>query len=245
MDGGRARVVVWNAERKSANGPVGKLVRQRLAGLGPHVCVVTEAESALMPDSGHAITSVPMPEDWYRDAERKVVVWSREPWTERIELDWPSAHDARIACARTMTPLGPLWVCGVCIPWAHSRVRWSDAKRRPWQDHLEFLDLLGPFLRTLESEGAAIVAGDYNQRRPRKYQPRKAYDSLTATLADPWTVVTAGSVPGIDEQVIDHVAVNGQLVAESVLGFSNRDEDGRRLSDHSGVIVELCGAPTP
>jgi len=235
------RLVVWNAERKSASGPVGRRIKTRLERFGADVCIITEAEAGLMPEGGHTVTSEAMPFGRFREPERKVVMWSRQRWTEQVAFESPSHFAARTVCARTTTPIGPLWVCGVCIPWRGSRVRFSDEKRRPWEDHLAHLDRLGPVLEDLASRDRSVVAGDFNQHVPRAGQPKRVYERLVGGLAEPWSIVTKGIVPDIDDQVIDHLAVNASLVAKAVAGVPHTD-GGRRLSDHTGVVVELRAA---
>ncbi len=46
-------------------------------------------------------------------------------------------------------------------------------------------------------------------------------------------------VPGIDRQVIDHVAHSASITVRDLEGFDRRDADGRPLSDHDGVRFVL------
>lgn len=80
--------------------------------------------------------------------------------------------------------------------------------RDPWQDHLTYLEHLEP-----------LLAG---------------HDRAVPILV----VATAGSVPGIDRQVIDHAA-HSSLTVRDVEGFDRHDADGRPLSDHDAVALLL------
>ena len=82
-----------------------------------------------------------------------------------------------------------------------------------------------------------MVTGDYNQRVPRRHTPVAVHEELDRAFT-PLDFVTAGPVPGLDAPVIDHVAVGPALGARSVEGIS-RMVDGRRVSDHDGVVVDL------
>ena len=97
----------------------------------------------------------------------------------------------------------------------------------------------------------ALVGGDFNQAVPRiKGQPHQAYERLTTVLGLPaWTIVTAGATaPNIAKSgadpvhrpLIDHLALNAPLTATAAEGIPNHDQDGHRLSDHTGCVVRLA-----
>ncbi|MEQ8667771.1 MAG: hypothetical protein RIC12_01280 [Pirellulales bacterium] len=86
-----------------------------------------------------------------------------------------------------------------------------------------------------------VVVGDFNQRILRKGSPLNVHQRLTDTFRG-WNIVTTGLVPGIDAQVIDHVALSDGLCADEVIGFSQQSEDGVRLSDHDGIVMQVAKA---
>jgi hypothetical protein len=96
-----------------------------------------------MPPGGHTITARPLPHAYLRPPERRVLAWSREPWTDVEDYA-----------------------------------------------HLEALRLPG---------------------------------------SDP-----------VHRRLIDHLAVNAPLTATAVEGIPNHDQDGHRLSDHTGCVVRLA-----
>ena len=53
---------------------------------------------------------------------------------------------------------------------------------------------------------------------------------------------TAGVRPVTVRQLIDHVALSRHFTVESVHDWDGRVE-GRKLSDHSGVLIDLRAAP--
>ena len=258
------RVLVWNAERKSPRGPIGSRIPNFLARMTPDVVILTEGEVDLLPPDGEVIAARPLPDAHLRPAERRVLAWSRWPWTEvedyaafetlRLSSSTdPDEHEdpratlpGRLVSGTTRTALGPLRVHGMCIPWNFARVRWSEVKRRPWQDHMAYLDAVAPVLAETPADRPAIAGGDFNQAVPRiKGQPVAPSERLAEVFAPPWTIATSGATAPVDDNpakaLIDHLATHGRLDTRSVQGFGNRDHDGRRLSDHSGCVVEISG----
>lgn len=272
-----ARILVWNAERKSPRGIVGARIPAFLARHTPDIILLTEGELGLMPPGGHTITARPLPASYLRPPERRALAWSREPWSgvedyahleaHRLPGSGDPEHPAatlpgRLVSGTTTTALGPIRVHALCIPWNFSRVRWSDVKRRPWQDHLAFLDALAPILANTPADAPAntpvIVGGDFNQRVPRTAgYPITPAERLAQVFAPPWTIVTAGvTAPtepasaahpdGAPAPLIDHLAVNATLAPANTPAaletFGPHDHDGRRLSDHTGCVVTLVRA---
>ena len=87
-----------------------------------------------------------------------------------------------------------------------------------------------------------MLAGDFNQRLPRRSVPTPVHQALLDTLGDRFTVATTGPVAPIDEQTVDHIALTGGLHAASIRSISNLGPDGRKLSDHFGIAAELWTA---
>ena len=84
-----------------------------------------------------------------------------------------------------------------------------------------------------------MVIGDFNQTFPRRWQPKKVSEALASAVAGFVEIATAGHDPELDRQSIDHLAHSRELRAVSVTAFG-RFDDGLKLSDHNGVVVELA-----
>jgi endonuclease/exonuclease/phosphatase family metal-dependent hydrolase len=111
--------------------------------------------------------------------------------------------------------------------------------RKPWEDHLAYLRGLEDVL--LQHQGQPLVViGDFNQTVPGSWQPKRVSETLTTALAGLVEIATAGQQPGLDKQLIDHVAHSREMKPVSVRAFS-RFDGGLKLSDHNGVVVELEG----
>lgn len=239
------KLVTWNLEWATAVSPRGKKLERRLLAQAPDVAVLTETVVDFMavtpkgePDKpSHTICSEPRPLFKGAPRRRKVVVWSRNPWREVDADGRGTLTDGRFVRGVTETPIGPVEVWGVCIPWPDSHVRSGTCDKKRWEDHLDYLRDLGRLLRAEPKQAPRVVAGDFNQRIPRKRNPKYAYDALIEAFA-PLTLATTGDLGPEARQTIDHVAHTSDLSASPVTVLSEIDGD-RRLSDHFGVGVEL------
>jgi len=200
---------------------------------------LTEALLDLAPSSGHLIASEA--DYGYRAParRRKVMLWSREPWRSVDSIGFPTLPGGRFVRGITQTPIGPLAIIGVCIPWREAHVRTGRRDRRLWEDHLEYLRGLAACVTPPIGLPMALV-GDFNQQIPPLRSPPAVAEELAALLK-PYRVVTAGAVQGLAGPVIDHVALSPPLEAESVVGIDARQR-GITVSDHPGIVVRLAGS---
>ncbi len=240
------KLVNWNLEWANPGYPRGRELKRRLLAQAPDVAVLTETVADFLakgPEAGdrevtgHTICSEPRPMFKGAPRRRKVVVWSRSPWREVDTDGRGTLTDGRFARGITDTPLGPIEVWGVCIPWRDSHVRTGTCDKRIWEDHLDYLRDLGRLLREEPKALPRIVAGDFNQRIPRRRSPRYAYEALIEAF-EPLNIATIGGLGPDARQTIDHVAHSSDLAASPVTVLSEMDGD-RSLSDHFGVAVEL------
>ena len=193
----------------------------------------------LLSDSGHAICSRPDYGYPMKEGRRKVMLWSREPWRQVDDVGIDSMPPGRFVSGVTGTSIGEIAVVGVCIPWFGSRTeaRRGDERKRRWEDHGSYLAGLAEVLRRRPAS-RMVVMGDFNQIiGPGGTAPDALRSALREALPPGMDVVTAGlSFRG--RRCIDHVALSGDLGAESVAVISNA-ADGRALSDHFGSIADV------
>jgi hypothetical protein len=105
----------------------------------------------------------------------------------------------------TDTPLGLIDVTAICIPWSRAHVSGGRRDRRPWEDHLKFIEGVTPLLKA-EPSRPRILLGDFNQRIPRGSQPMRAFEALHGML-EPWfELATAGVKDRQGRAAIDHLA---------------------------------------
>lgn len=229
------RVGTWNLEwARPGNARHDRAVRH-LGRLDADVIVTTEDSLHDWAEYPHRIDGGP---DWgypIRGQRRKVIAWSRTPWSLVGHLDAPSTRGRFVQGTTTLDGM-TYRVLGVCIPWREAHVRSGRADRDGWAEHIDFCEALGPAISESVSAGRTIVAGDFNQRLPRSRQPLDAAHALTEALG-PLRVATAGDQPV--GQLIDHVALSPDMSVQEVVSWSNII-DGERTSDHSGVAVTIA-----
>ena len=158
-----------------------------------------------------------------------------------------SIDRARFVSGVTDTPVGPVRVLAICIPWAMAEVvHRAGPRRAPWELHHRYLADLAAVLDGLADQDTEplVVAGDFNQRVPRVTGGnRAAAEALAATFAG-MTIATAGRLEGCRRPGIDHIACNPALDVVRSWGWPN-DVGGVRYSDHDGAAVEFRRRPDP
>lgn len=233
-------VMVWNIEWAEPESRRGRLIRAASDAIAPDILCLPEAPVGFMGDPDHTIASTP--DHGYRSPpeRRKVVVWSRRGWRGVDAVGDPDLPPGRFVTATTDTPLGPMAVIGVCVPWSHAHVTGGRRDRRPWDERLAYLDGLERHLRVRTDLNRMLVLGDVNQRIPRTRQPLLVYDRLVTAIPDDMTVATAGPLPPLGAAMIDHVFAGRGLFVHAVRAV-DRVIDGVNVSDHHGVVVTFVG----
>lgn len=226
----------WNLEWTSPSSKRGSLVREVIADVDPDVACYTEINRDLAPD-GHTIEAN---EDYgypHSGNRRKVILWSRQPWTQ-IDVFGDSAMPrGRFASAVTQ---GIRFV-GFCIPWKDAHVRSGRRDREPWEDHLAYCSGLARILAELSrKEEPVCVIGDFNQRIPRVTQPEHVAQSLMEAIPSNFSIATEGMKDPEKKNLVDHVAGCSRLSISVDRIVSRFAPCGTRLSDHPGVVATVA-----
>lgn len=224
------RVATWNVQWAAPRSARGVRVSAKLDAIKADILVITEGLPGLLPAHGYLIDAG---SDWgyaEKPGRRKVLAWSKRPWRE-LHLVETGAAKGRVLAAVSDTDDGPVRVIAVCIPWQDAHVKTGRKDRKGWEEHVECCGQLLAFRHAFDRGVPTLVAGDFNQRIPRKRQPIRAEEALDAALVD-MTVWTQGDTHC--GQLIDHIAGSADLAFDSVEVWSAGDADGA-LSDHSGV----------
>lgn len=230
------RIVNWNVEWRRPQSSAAETLRARIFEQTPDIICLTESYRDFLPASGHRIEGESDYGYPIRDGRRKVLLWSKQPWADVDAVGHPELPTGRFIRGTTGTPIGPIEVVGVCIPWSGAHVSSGRRDRKRWEDHLRYLDALARVLPVEQSR--LVVAGDFNQRVPRTIAPVAAYRALDKAVLSRLRLVTMGTVEPACCQLIDHIAISPDLKARSVQSLSNMDGE-RRLSDHLGVAATL------
>ncbi len=126
------RILNWNTEFVSPRARSDKfeLIRATISGCSADVICLTEAYPEAMPDGGYLIRSR---ESGRVRAEaggaRKVLLWSRNEWSDVDLIGSPALPEGRFASAHTLVN-GLRWrFTGICIPYFGYRINrkfWGD-----------------------------------------------------------------------------------------------------------------------
>lgn len=233
-------LATWNLQWKRPHSAACRTMVERLVEHDPDVVCLTEAYAKAKLPPGHTIEAEPNYGYPLIEGRRKVLLWSTLPWEAVDRIGHTDLPTGRFVSGRTMTPLGPVTVVGVCIPWRDAHVSSGRRDRTPWQDHCAYLAGLARILSALD--GPAIVVGDFNQTIPRRTAPHVVYAALEQALGARCVVATGGLLAPLGRPSIDHIAHGPELVAANVTALSNLGPDLKQLSDHFGVVGTLRSA---
>lgn len=213
-----------------------------LESLEPEVVCLTETKDTLLDGSGYTICAA---EDYgypLKPGRRKVLLWSKNPW-ERVDdtgLKW--MPPGRFISGVTQTSLGKVRVIGACIPWwgCRTEARRGPDRRARWQDHEEYIAGLTELLMGSDAR-RLVMMGDFNQVIGKGCRaPAHLQNALLSAFQPNLTIATA-DVAFEGRKTIDHIALSRDLRVESLDVIDNY-RDGKRLSDHFGVVAELTTA---
>ena len=190
------RLGTWNTQWAVPGRAKGVRVSTSLAVPGCDVLCVTEGCAGPLPGEGHIIDAganwgYPLP----REDRRKVILWSRSPWSEVDSLGSEDLPGGRFVKGVTETAIGPLAVVGVCIPRDRAHVISGRRDRTRWQDHQAWLEAFEglPYRNAAE---CTVVLGDFNQRIPRTRAPKERVPRLTGhPRGNPASAASAGTSP--------------------------------------------------
>ena len=233
------RVVTWNVQWATPASRRTTEILSRIDRHAPGVVCLTETNDQLLSQNGHTICSRADYGYTIKEGRRKVMLWSREPWEQVEDVGIDSMPPGRFVSGVTQTSVGEVTVIGVCIPWFGSR---TEAKRKlerklRWEDHEQYLASLAEVLR-LGSEKGLILMGDFNQILGPESRARPELRlALQGAFPPSMTIATSG-LAFLGRKSIEHIALSEDLAVESLDVISNI-HDGRRLSDHFGVVADV------
>ncbi|MEQ1781069.1 MAG: endonuclease/exonuclease/phosphatase family protein [Hyphomonadaceae bacterium] len=240
------RIGVWNLEcvnHKERNAARLAFLLERDVDIW--VLTETHQEIDLSPSHKHAARSEPRAKS--RNNMHWVSIWSRFPVIESV----PSG-DVRTAISLLKTPEGPMMVYGTVWPWHTDRgehpgdqsiPNWARQapviveQRRQWSR-----------LKAKWPDAALCIAGDLNMTfgGPGSYYSRDgrleaalAMQSHDLVCTTAWARLPIGA---LDKAPIDHVLLPHELAMRTRVCDTWRGvpRDPNRLSDHSGLIVEIA-----
>ena len=229
------RIGTWNTQWATLRSTRGMIVKDKLSAPECDVLCVTEGSAGILPNGGHVIDAGP---DWgypIRKGRRKVLLWSKLPWTPPpFAAGSEELPSGRFVAGVTETRSGAfLTVVGVCIPWFGAHVKGGRKDRKPWQDHAAWLSGFEN-LRCQLPGSRTVVLGDFNQQIPRRRAPRRVHGALMRAF-EGLNIATRGELLGAPTLAIDHIAHTPDLDPRSMEYWHKKDNGGIHLSDHFGV----------
>lgn len=225
----------WNTEWAKPGSVRGRRVAETIQKQAPDLACFSEAYPETLPPDGYLISSSDDTGYTNDGGRRKVFLWSREPWSEEWRAEETTLPGGRFVSGVTTG----IRCVGLCIPWRMAHVNTGHRDRKPWEDHIVYLEALQSILAGfLALPEPLLVTGDWNQRIPRTRQPEEASELLQCALAG--LEVTSTGVPqGFDEPLIDHLAVSPKIQCSALDPIPSRDSDGKPLSDHVGFTAVI------
>jgi endonuclease/exonuclease/phosphatase family metal-dependent hydrolase len=163
----------------------------------------------------------------------------------------PVRDEERTVAAVIETPVGLLMVFGTVLPWHCDRGRHErDAVVPNWSEHYRVIVEQAEEWRALRSaypDAALCVAGDLNVNLggPHYFGTNRGRDLLREAMQQNGLACTTETdripVGMLAYPPIDHILISNHLADRTlvVAGWEGRTRDGVRLSDHSGLAVEL------
>lgn len=234
------RIGTWNTQWSGPTTVRGRLVSDLLADPRCDILCLTEGTAKLLPATGYRLDAGAdwgCPSEKKKKGRRKVLLWSRNPWTNKRVFDGRPLG-GRLVAATTQTDAGPLDVLGVCIPYANAHVTNCARDRKPFQEHMQWLEAFER-LPWRDASARTVVLGDFNQTVPRLGQNREAYAALRHAFGG-FTLATAGWLSPARSLGIDHIAHTPDLIRMGDIGiWPAKTGTGRRLSDHFGVWCDF------
>lgn len=239
------RIATWNlqADRKLTKEREA-LFQKAMQEIDADVWVITESWTNRCLISDYSLVSQSCEASDIEPHRRWVAIWSRldsEPLEVKHQPD-------RMACGRiTNSGQQHVVVIGTVLPWQFDRLwRYSDGFCRA-------LDIQALEWRRLseEYEGCDfVVAGDFNQALPRRryYGSRQnetalndvmeSLDLFCPTVGNDWLTAK----PRIDHIVTRREGLGSPVVVNAG-GWQVPSIDGKPITDHSGVYIDLASQP--
>jgi endonuclease/exonuclease/phosphatase family metal-dependent hydrolase len=235
------RIATWNVEY--AAGAVRNAARlARLLSENADIWILTETHDdlALLPTHG-SVTTVQRPTG--RRGGRWAAIWSRWPLAG-VVVDDP----VRTVAAVVAVPSGPILVYGTVLPWGADPGPDTANPAKGWSEMDRVLPLQLTEWRRLQAGHPGtplVVAGDlnmdlggahyYGTARCRRML-LSGIDALGLSCATSTDRIPQGT---LRHPPIDHVLLPSAWTTRVASAWEGVTPDGVRLSDHSGVLVEI------
>ena len=154
--------------------------------------------------------------DKFRMVLNEQFIQSKNKWTDIDQLGSREIPSGRFISGVT----NGIRIIGLCIPWRFAHVSTGRKDRKPWEDHLSFIQNLS------FSNEKTIILGDFNQNIPKKNQPEIVFSSLK-NMIDGFNLLTTN-------MGLIHIVVSNDLSAENLKRIATENN-----SDHDGISCSI------
>ena len=207
------KISCWNSDWATPASKRGKFFIDKFDS---DIICLTEGYENLLPKDGYIISSH---EDYgykTKNGRRKVILWSKDKWTDVNQIGSKEIPTGRFISGLTKG----IKIVGLCIPWRFAHVSTGRKDRKPWEDHLSFIQNLS------FSNKKTIILGDFNQNIPKKNQPEMVFSYLKKMI-DEFNLLTTN-------MGLIHIAISTDLKAESIQKIATENN-----SDHDGINCSI------
>lgn len=230
------RVGTWNLD-KGGTGPVAAQQRLVLASQRADVWVLTETRDDITPGCSFIATHAEQQDLAVSEelvaGNRWVSIYARDCRRTRLPV---SDAQRTVAVLLEYSPIGRVIIFGTVMPWPGSKPGYADAVAVQAADWRR--------CRSAYPDASLIVAGDFNCEMdkganfPGAAALQKLREATTGCGLICATMPSEAPEGWFAAPPIDHVLVQPGLRTQIVGGWEGT-LDGQRLSDHSGMIVEV------
>lgn len=231
------RIATWNVQRPRTGGwkNIPAILKQ-IREIKADIWILTETNSVIYPGEGYTVVTSKFIENFHALGEAVSSIWSRYPIKQQLKT-----FDSETAvCAELETNFGNLLVYGTIITWANDRG--LDGTSKKWEEHYKSIHFHNEDWAKIDPNLPLCVAGDFNEclSKPYLYGTKKGGEMLTDALAKNNLVcVTANDEIGYN---IDHICLSAEWAKKvsHVNKWQAYNADGKTVSDHYGISIDLC-----
>jgi Endonuclease/Exonuclease/phosphatase family len=234
-----SRFLVWNLQRQKHESRRAAAQRDIIFQNKPDVAIFTEIWSGYIQKMGGHEVSV-FGGVWSRtdSNERKILLWSKTPFTDVDECIFEGSAVGRIVAATTTIPSGSVRVIGVCIPYHAANTRRIPNPMKMWSEHRYYLIELAKFISQQNPSIPLVIAGDFNQRIPSTFPPKDVQQSLLNSLGQT-KLLTSGEIGEKKTKVIDHLSASSHFQLKGLEIIQPTLIGKTAITDHIGVLLRL------
>lgn len=228
------RIATWNIERPRLRGwKKNPIICQQLYEINADIWILTETNSAINPGTCYSEVAS-SPASYHTPGENGSTIWSRYP----IRKTFPTFNPSMAVCAEILLPMGSWLVYGTIITYANDKGPTGTAKK--WQEHYKSITSHGQDWAKLNQGLPLCVAGDFNQTLSGStgYGTRQGREMLSQELQRNNLVRVTDKI----QFNIDHICLSPDWAkrVNQVDTWQGFTPDGKPVSDHHGVYVDLC-----